>query len=49
LGGLWYGGWFGRSEPRYSDFDPVVRDAKPHIAAKVAELRLWERVADQFV
>jgi hypothetical protein len=29
LGDLWYGGWFGKCRPRYSDFDPVDRDAKP--------------------
>jgi hypothetical protein len=27
-------------------FDPIVQDAKPHIAAKVAELHLQERLAD---
>jgi hypothetical protein len=46
VGGLWYGGWSGRIEPTYSDFDPIVRDAKPHIAEKIAELRLRERIAD---
>lgn len=46
LGGLWYGGWFGRSEQRYSDCDLIVFDAKPHIAEKVVELRLRERIAE---
>jgi hypothetical protein len=49
VGGLWYGGWCGRIEPRYADFDPIVEAAKPHIIAKVAEMRLRERLADHCV
>jgi hypothetical protein len=49
LGGLWYGGWMRRTEPSYSEFDPIVRAAKPHIAEKVTELRLRERIADHGV
>jgi hypothetical protein len=46
VGGIWYGDWSARIEPPYSDFDPIVRHAKPYIAEKVVELGLRERLAD---